>query len=485
MLYQGNVTVGGDPFGGTGFFKFIITNAAANTTYWSNNGSSTNGSQPTAAVPLAVSDGYFSVLLGDTALSGMTQPLSAQVFAGAGRYLRVWFASAASGTYSALSPQPIGSAPYALNAETLDGFDGSALQLRVSGTCAVGNAIRVVNPNGTVTCEPLVTTDHNHWAASWSGGGRGLSLTSTNAEGLFAVRGLPSNLAGSTAGQALWGSSEYMVGVMGTSDREIGVFGKSDLNYGVLGSSSSHDGVRGTSTGGSTAWNGVYGHTNSTSNARAGVYGVSSAQATGVTGDSQGGYGVSAQSDTSYGIYANTEVSNGYGLFTNDNIGAANYLSQAGFALVARNGSQVPLQVGEVVALAGLDAPLPGSRSPTLLVQLAQDTQVGNVVGVVQGALRLLGEGETPMQAPVDGPAQPGDLVVIQVQGLAQVRVSAGPVRLGDLLTAGPEGLAQRAEARLALEGVTLEYSAGTILGKALEAWEGGDGLIWVLVDLR
>jgi hypothetical protein len=74
-------------------------------------------------VPIEVDMGYFTVLLGDTTLSGMSQPLGSSVFAGAGRYLRVWVAASSSGPFVALSLAPIAAAPYALVAETLDGYD--------------------------------------------------------------------------------------------------------------------------------------------------------------------------------------------------------------------------------------------------------------------------------------------------------------------------------------------------------------------------
>jgi hypothetical protein len=69
VAYQGEVQVGGTPYTGNGYFKFAIVNATS-ITYWSNDGTSADGSEPTAAVQLAVSDGLFSVLLGDTNLGG-------------------------------------------------------------------------------------------------------------------------------------------------------------------------------------------------------------------------------------------------------------------------------------------------------------------------------------------------------------------------------------------------------------------------------
>ena len=159
VSYQGQVTQGGTPFSGTGYFKFAIIDSAGTTSYWSNDGTSTVGSEPTAGVALSVNTGLFNVLLGDTTLAGMTQGLSAGVFDGTDRTLRVWFSSDGS-TYQLLSPdQRIAAVPYALQAEnakdadTLDGNDSSAYQLQVSGSCSVGSTIQSINPDGSVACE--------------------------------------------------------------------------------------------------------------------------------------------------------------------------------------------------------------------------------------------------------------------------------------------------------------------------------------------
>ncbi len=131
VSYQGKVTQGGTPYSGVGYMKFAVVDNSATTTYWSNDNSSTSGSEPDEAVSLTVSNGLFTVLLGDTSLENMTVPLSAGVFDSADRYLRVWFSS--DGTnFSLLAPdQRIAAVPYALqavNADLLDGLDKSAFQ---------------------------------------------------------------------------------------------------------------------------------------------------------------------------------------------------------------------------------------------------------------------------------------------------------------------------------------------------------------------
>ncbi len=132
VSYQGQVTVGGSAYDGTGFFKFALVNAAGTATYWSNDGTSSSGEEPTNSTPLPVANGLFNVLLGDTTLTNMTQALGTAAFDGTTRYLRVWF-SADNINFEQLDPdQRIASVPYALqaaNADTVDGQQASDLEL--------------------------------------------------------------------------------------------------------------------------------------------------------------------------------------------------------------------------------------------------------------------------------------------------------------------------------------------------------------------
>jgi hypothetical protein len=134
VAYQGEVRVSSVPHTGNNYFKFAVVNAAGDTAYWSNDGTSIGGSEPTAAVQLAVSEGLFSVLLGDTTLGGMTQALTADVFSQPDRYLRVWFSTSGGGPFDQLTPDTrIAAVPYALqaqeaaDADTLDGLHASEL----------------------------------------------------------------------------------------------------------------------------------------------------------------------------------------------------------------------------------------------------------------------------------------------------------------------------------------------------------------------
>src|SRR3954467_10734222 len=73
--YQGRVLSGSTNFNGTGQFKFALVNATGTATFWSNDLSSVNGNEPLAAVSIPVSNGLYSVLLGDTTIPNMTNAI--------------------------------------------------------------------------------------------------------------------------------------------------------------------------------------------------------------------------------------------------------------------------------------------------------------------------------------------------------------------------------------------------------------------------
>ncbi len=157
VSYQGYVTVNGSPYTGSGYFKFVITDRYGTTSYWSNDGSSSGGAEPTGAVPLTVTNGMFNVLLGDSPMF----PLDVSVFDLLDRYLRVWFSSD-NATFVLLAPdRRFAQVPFALqaiqaeNADTLDGQHGAFYQQRVGGTCAAGSTVKEVAADGSVTCLPV------------------------------------------------------------------------------------------------------------------------------------------------------------------------------------------------------------------------------------------------------------------------------------------------------------------------------------------
>jgi hypothetical protein len=111
ISHQGKVTVTG-----SGLFKFALVNAAGNVTYWSQDGSSVAGAEPTSAVTLPTLGGVFSVNLGDTTVANMTQTIPASVFTNSAVYLRVWFNDGTDGSQLLAPDRRIASVGYAMNA---------------------------------------------------------------------------------------------------------------------------------------------------------------------------------------------------------------------------------------------------------------------------------------------------------------------------------------------------------------------------------
>ena len=120
-------------------------------TYWSNDGTSSAGSEPAAAVSAPVTDGLFTVLLGDTKLANMTT-IDAVLFLQANLQLRIWFSDGISG-WAALSPlQNLAAAPYAAFAETASNLNGTLPVSQLSGTVPnsqlANNSVTVNAGNG-------------------------------------------------------------------------------------------------------------------------------------------------------------------------------------------------------------------------------------------------------------------------------------------------------------------------------------------------
>jgi hypothetical protein len=276
--------------------------------------------------------------------------------------------------------------------------DTTYLQRRVSATCAAGNAIRVVNPDGTVTCEAddnttysagtglalssttfsvappyrlpqtctngqipewngsawVCATDdvgsggggditavnagtglsgggetgavtlsldtgytdsryapasHNHWGATWSGWGTGLTLSGGNigleADGTtYGVLGKSASSTGISVGGFASATSGTTYGVFGRSESTdgVGVGGyasnSSGRAYGVYGVSDS------------TAGRGVYGYAHKSSGTTYGVYGLSDSPA------GRGVFGAAiATSGNTYGVYGRSLSTGGFGVF--------------------------------------------------------------------------------------------------------------------------------------------------------------------------
>ena len=125
LHYAGQVAVDGEAFDGNGLFKFALVNVAGTTTYWSNDGTSVGASEPQGSIQVRVSGGLYSILLGNTAIQGMSalDPSIFQQYSDA--KLRVWFSDGVNG-FQQLSPdRTFASVPYAFSAGSATIAQGS------------------------------------------------------------------------------------------------------------------------------------------------------------------------------------------------------------------------------------------------------------------------------------------------------------------------------------------------------------------------
>jgi hypothetical protein len=144
LSYQGRLTAAGTNFNGQTQFKFALVNGSGTVTFWSNDNSSSGGAEPTQSVPLTVTQGLFTVMLGDASLSNM-QPIPTIVFASSDVRLRIWVASGTN-AFQLLAPdQRLGAVGYAMLSATVP--DGSLTGAKL----ASGSVLTANLANGAIT----------------------------------------------------------------------------------------------------------------------------------------------------------------------------------------------------------------------------------------------------------------------------------------------------------------------------------------------
>lgn len=172
LSYQGLVTAHGTNVNGTGLFKLALVNASGSSTIWSHDGTGVRGSAPASAVEVPVSNGLFTVFLGDTSLANMTEPLEAAIFQNNNLRLRIWFSDGIN-PFALLTPdQPLGSVGYAMMAAQVPEGAISAVQLAsgaVTAAALVDNAVPAakLDSNAVTTlkiADGAVTSNKIDWS---------------------------------------------------------------------------------------------------------------------------------------------------------------------------------------------------------------------------------------------------------------------------------------------------------------------------------
>lgn len=95
------------------------------TPFWSNDGTSTSGNdpQPTAAVSVPVTNGLFTVVLGDATQANMTS-IPGSIFQTQNLQILIWFNDGTHG-FSLLTPQNLTATPYAVQAQSASSINST------------------------------------------------------------------------------------------------------------------------------------------------------------------------------------------------------------------------------------------------------------------------------------------------------------------------------------------------------------------------
>lgn len=304
----------------------------------------------------------------------------------------------------------------------------------------------------------------------------------------------------------LWGvsDSEFGWGVNGVADgtESIGVRGVANAftstTYGVYGEANSSQGYAGYfehtaatgdgvglsavgPTGGIITGTDGTGLSISASGSAGEDDGLNSEHANGdgVVGYSDGpgnlDNGVIGFTNGGYGIYAFSNAPGQYAGYFGDPISVNGGCTGCTLSYVARNISDSTLQIGDLVQTEGVETQLAGAQQPVMQVAAAEHNE--QVLGVVVGRTEMTmvepgadDEQPGPHYGPVAGAAEPGDYLIVVVQGMAQVRLdAANDIQAGDKIGLSADGTAQAVDT--------------SSLGMALEQPDE-NGLAWVLIGL-
>ncbi|HEY1719132.1 MAG TPA: hypothetical protein VGH42_12670 [Verrucomicrobiae bacterium] len=203
--------------------------------YWSNDGTSVSGGEPSAAVNVAVNNGLFTVVLGDTNVANMTA-IDTSLFAQPDLKLRIWFNDGVNGFAALDPPQNLTPAPYAVNAITASNLSGTVSAAQISGDVssanfsgAYGNAVTLNNAN-------------NNFNGSFSGNGASLASLNANniSSGTVADARLSGNVALLNGDQKFTGINTFADNMLVGATNAAGQLTLGNYQGGTLGSAVSN-----------------------------------------------------------------------------------------------------------------------------------------------------------------------------------------------------------------------------------------------------
>jgi hypothetical protein len=321
----------------------------------------------------------------------------------------------------------------------------------------------------------------------------GVHGNSTTAAGVF---------GGSSGGAGMWGDSQTFDGVHGVTHNpsnntsgvagfgdggNTGTFGASTSGAGVSGGSSTGTGVYGNSTHGAGVWgdsgtfDGVHGHTSNPNANTSGVAGFGDLSNYGVYGNSDGGAGVAGYSSSGFGVSGQSSIGVA-GYFQSDSAVLQDVIEAhalSGYIMRLDNAGNLLLH--GVIESNSIDY---ADRLPAETGIEAADVVVIGVDGVLRRSSRA---NETDVAGVYS--TRPGMIghqeeetrptIPVALAGVIPVKavVENGAIHPGDLLVSSSSpGHAMRAPQ---------DPRPGTVIGKAMQPLENGEGQITMLVMLR